>query len=41
MLLILALACTPNDIDKTVDTGDVPLDSSGWTPMGCEPEGIG
>lgn len=40
MLLILALACSPNDIDKTVDTGEIPLDNSGWVGMGCEPDGI-
>jgi len=40
MLLALFMACSPDVPEKVADTGDIILDSSGWTPMGCEPDGI-
>lgn len=40
MLLALILACSPGVSDKALDTGDITLDSPGWTPMGCDVDGI-
>lgn len=41
MLLILALACSPDGLDKALDTATIDYDvPSSWTNMGCDVDGV-